>query len=194
MKKFLLLFILFNTAVSAQSRPDQMQKQIEEIMKAREELLRSLMDGSNMGDFDKRMEEMMKRFGGISGLDSSFDAFDSPVVGEYDWQETENEKILKIKIKQVKDRPLDIKIEQGMIKIKGDVEATQGSGNNVVKRVMKFERSFSLPTDIDQTNPVFENKKDDLLVKFKKLSRDKKIKKEPSDRLPVGTDKNDLSI
>lgn len=194
MKKFLLLFILFNTAVSAQSRPDQMQKQIEEIMKAREELLRSLMDGSNMGDFDKRMEEMMKRFGGISGLDSSFDAFDSPVVGEYDWQETENEKILKIKIKQVKDRPLDIKIEQGMIKIKGDVEATQGSGNNVVKRVMKFERSFSLPADIDQTNPVFENKKDDLLVKFKKLSRDKKIKKEPSDRLPVGTDKNDLSI
>lgn len=194
MKNFLILLLFFSTAVSAQSRPDQMQQQIEEIMKAREELLRSLMDGSNMGDFDKRMEEMMKRFGGIAGLDSSFDAFDSPVVGEYDWQETEKEKILKIKIKQVKDRPLDIKIEQGMIKIKGDVEATQGSGNNVVKRVMKFERSFSLPNDIDQTNPVFENKKDDLLVKFKKLAMDKKIKKESSDRLPVGADKNDLSI
>lgn len=194
MKNFLILLLFFSTAVSAQSRPDQMQQQIEEIMKAREELLRSLMDGSNMGDFDKRMEEMMKRFGGIAGLDSSFDAFDSPVVGEYDWQETEKEKILKIKIKQVKDRPLDIKIEQGMIKIKGDVEATQGSGNNVVKRVMKFERSFSLPIDIDQTNPVFENKKDDLLVKFKKLAMDKKIKKESSDRLPVGADKNDLSI
>ena len=55
------------------------------------------MDGSNMGDFDKRMEEMMKRFGGLAGPDSSFDAFDSPVVGEYDWQENEKEKILKIR-------------------------------------------------------------------------------------------------
>lgn len=194
MKKLLLLSIFLSSNLWAQSQPDPFHQQIEEIMKAREEMLKALMDGSMSSDFDTRMEEIMKRFGSAGGFGSGFEAFDSPVVGEYDWMENEKEKILKIKVKQVKDKPLDIKIEKGMIKIKGDVETTQGQGKNVVKRAMRFEKSFSLPNDIDQTNPLFENKGESLLIKFKKLAADKKIKKESSDRLPVDPDQNDLSI
>ncbi len=193
MKKILLLLTFLCANLHAQTQQDQFNKQIEEVMKAREEMLKALMNDSMSGDFESRMEEIMKRFGQAGGFGMGFEDMDSPVVGEYDWLENEKEKILKIKVKQVKDRPLDIKIEKGMIKIKGDVETTQGTGKNTVKRSMKFERSFSLPNDVDQTNPLFENKGEDLLIKFKKLSADKKIKKE-SDRLPVAPEKGDLSI
>lgn len=195
--RVLFFVILFSTNVYAQSGQEQFDKQVEEIMRAREEMLKALMNDSMSGDFESRMLEIMKRFGDASSFGSAFDQFDSPVVGEYDWTENDKEKILKIKVKQVKDKPLDIKIEKGMIKIKGDVETTQGSGKNVVKRAMKFEKSFSLPNDIDQSNPLFENKGENLLIKFKKLASNKINKKEvikESERMPVAPDQGDLSI
>lgn len=189
----LTLFISFNLKAQG-AGDDQFQKQVEEILKAREEMLRSLMDDSSMGEFESRMQEMMKRF---AGPDFDLSGFESPVIGSYDWVVTDTQKILKLKVEQAKDHPLDIKIEQGMIKIKGDVVATQGSGKNKVTRKSNFERTFSLPDDVDQTNPEFENKKGELLIKFKKLvaSKAKSKTSDPKkDRLPVAPEGDDLKI
>lgn len=198
MKK-LILMLLFGS-VNLHAQDDQFQKQIEEIMRAREEMLKSLMDDSTGSDMEKRMLDMMKRFSG-PGLDDSsmgFGDFGGVAVGEYDWIDTSTHKILKIKVQQVKDRPLDIKIEKGFIKIKGDVVSSVGNGNNKVVRKVNFERSFSLPNDVDQTNPEFENKAGEVLIKFKRLSaiptKTKMLKKMPPERVPVAPDGDDLSI
>ncbi len=195
MKKYFFILAFLSSNLYAQSAAeDQFQRQIEEIMKAREEMLKSLLDGSNMGDFDSRMQEMMKRF---AGPDFDLSDFESPVIGQYDWVVTDTQKILKLKVQQAKDHPLDIKIEQGQIKIKGDVLATQGSGKNKVTKKSTFERSFSLPDDIDQANPEFENKDGEMLIKFKRLSASRGKTKTPSlknDRLPVLPGNDDLKI
>ena len=127
-----MIFLCTNSLVTkVWAQDDAFQKQIEEIMKAREEMLNNLINGN--GDMEQKMREMMQRFSQQSGL-PGFDIgeLEGPVIGEYDWIVSEKQKILKIKVKQIKDRPLDIKIEKGMIKIKGDVESVQGSGKNKV--------------------------------------------------------------
>lgn len=203
MKKIVLAIIFIGSICftpRAKAQNAEFQKQIQEIMKAREEMLNSLMDGN--GDMEKKMMEMMERFSKQSGMpDFDIEGFEGPVVGEYDWIISENQKILKIKVKQIKDRPLDIKIEKGMIKIKGDVETIQGSGKNKVTKKINFERSFSLPNDIDQTSPEFENTEGEVLIKFKRLgvSRSKKggataPAKKVNERLPVTPNSDDLTI
>lgn len=202
MKKLVLVSIFLLANISAPkiyAQDEQFQKQIEEIMKAREEMLQSLLDGN--GDMEQKMMEMMKRFsqqGAMPGFDIG--ELEGPVVGEYDWIVTDTQKILKIKVKQIKDKPLDIKIEKGMVKIKGDVESTQGTGKKRIVRKVNFERSFSLPDDVDQTNPEFENKGGEFLIKFKRLTK-AEFKKTPTpapkkgdDRIPVSPNSDDLTI
>jgi HSP20 family molecular chaperone IbpA len=201
MKTLITLFILISSVVFAQTnQDDQFARQIEEVMKAREEMLKMLMDDSNGANLEKRMMDMMKQFN-QHGLDNVFDQSPGTVVGEYDWVESDKYKTLKLKVTQVKDHPLDIKIEKGMIKFKGNVESVSGQGKNKTKQRISFERSFSLPDDVDQTNPEFENKGGELLIKFKKLiptimnkSKSQKPTKKSEDRIPVAPSGDDLSI
>lgn len=196
MKKLICALIFLSSNLFAQSgssqgqsQDQQFQKQIEEVMRAREEMLKSLLDDSSSGEMEKRMLEMMKRFS-APGL--GMDELEGPVVGSYDWVVTSSQKILKIKVKQIKDHPLDIKIEKGIIKIKGDVESTKGTGKNKVVSKSSFERSFTLPDDVDQTTPEFENKEGEFLIKFKRLKT--ASKPSPRDRQPVAPSSDDLSI
>ncbi len=196
MKTFSRLFILFAYlfagGVFAQS--GDMQKQIEEIMKAREEMLRMLMDDRGFEDFEKRMEQMMKNFG-HGGF--NLQQFDDPIVGEYEWLKTNTHKILKLKVKQVKDKPLDIKIEGGMIRLKGDVETVAGVGQQTTRRKVSFQRAFTLPEDVDQNNPEFENKDGDMLIKFKLKKPSSKKVTTPEvapDRIPLTPDKEEIQI
>lgn len=202
MWKIFLLLTLLSTNLFAQNGQDQFHKQLEEIMKAREEMLRALMDDSMSGSFEKRMMDIMKNFENEG--DFGFGQMEGPVVGEYDWVETDTHKILKIKVKQIKDKPLDIKIQNNEIKIKGDVESTQVNGKNKIVKRVNFERTFEMPDDIDKTNPEFENSKDGFMqIKFKKLVAKASPKKESikksvgprlDDRAPIAPDSGDLSI
>lgn len=190
-------------SIAQNPNDEQLKRQIDEVMKAREEMLKSLMDDSFSGEFEKRMEDMMKRFGGI-GPGNPFDQFDSQAIGSYDWEETPTEKILKIKVTQSKDQPLDIKIENGMISIKGIAETLSGTGANKIKSRINFQKSFSLPTDIDQSNPDFKNneKLGELWITFKKIMSKKSPKsklivpspKPVEERIPVKPTDQDISI
>ncbi len=225
MKTFLVLFFIFlsqNSLFAQNSRDDQMQRQIDEIMKAREEMLKSLMDDSFSGEMEKRMEDMIRRFGGpgfgsgSSGFGFGFDQMNSISVGSYDWDETETHKILKIKVTQSKDKPLDIKIENGMISLKGIAESVSGTGKNKVTSHMNFQKSFSLPTDIDQNNPEFisKEKEGEMWIKFKKVANKGTVKsgskiktsvpqnrenkreglREEEERTPIKASEDDISI
>ena len=203
MKKIILIAIFLCTSSftpKVLGQDEEFQKQIEEIMKSREEMLNSLMNGH--GDIEKKMMEMMKRFSQQSSL-PGFDIgeFEGPVVGEYDWIVTDRQRILKIKVKQVKDSPLDIKIEKGMIKIKGNVESVERHGKSKSIKKVNFERSFSIPDDVDQTNPEFENKEGEVLIKFKRLETAQFKKSAPpasvkknEERTPVSPNSGDVTI
>jgi HSP20 family molecular chaperone IbpA len=208
---FLFLILIFHSIVFAESKVDreeQIKRQLEEMLRARDEMLRSLLDDSAFSDFDTKFEDMIKRFNLQNFDHSGFDT-DEKILGEYDWQESESERTFVLKVKQIKDRPLDIKIEKGKIMLKGDVEAvSELKGHLKKKNITKihFERSISIPPDVDQSNPTFENKDGVLFIKFKKLvhparpgSKPKRATQNPPDNSvdslqPVSKDNNDLSI
>lgn len=209
MKKLFVLISalsLLSFSASAQSKKEreELDAEIRAILKARDELMRSLMDDDSFSQFDKRFNDLIKKFdddsfgGAMPGLQMG------AVVGEYDWRETDTHQILAIKVKQIKDKPLDIKIEKGFVHLKGDVEEVldypSRKGGKKISKV-HFERSFSIPAGVDQTTPEFENKDGELLIKFKKLKVKKaggKPKgseaKPDSDREPVGRDSEDPLI
>ncbi|MDD4975053.1 MAG: Hsp20 family protein [Bacteriovorax sp.] len=205
-----IFFLLFSFAILVSSlssfaqtgQEQEVQRQINELMKAREEMLKSLLNDSDFQGLDKHFEDLVKRFEKESlGAGPGMDMGD--VVGEYDWRETPTHQVFVLKVKQVKDKPLDIKIEKGQIKLKGDVESVDiaSTKSSKSKRTTKvhFERTFSIPDGVDQGNPDFENKAGELLIKFKKLKTSKvpsKIKSiEPVDqRRPIGKDADDLTI
>lgn len=186
--KIIFIFLFALKLLAADSQEEQMRRQIEEVMKARDEILKSLMDDSSYQDLNSRMERLMKDF-------DTEDFFQNrnAVVGEYDWLDTKTHKILSLKIKQIKDQPLDIKINKGQIILKGDVESQ--SGNKDKKRISKvhFERVFSIPPGVDQNNPEFENKNGEFLIKFKKkmVSKETPAKK---DLEPIAPSKDDQKI
>ena len=202
-KLMVFIWIFFSTnafAQSAQSREQQeMERQMNEIMKARQEMIKSLLDDSGFQGFDKQFEDMIKRFDNDSfGTAAEVDS--GEVVGEYDWRETATQQILVLKVKQIKNKPLDIKIEKGQIILKGDVESVDLSKKKV-KKISKvhFERTFGIPDGVDQTNPEFEQKDGELLIKFKKLKVSKippkeKAKQLNDQRRPIGKDEGDLTI
>lgn len=184
MKKIFVLISalsIFTTTAHAQSnsRPnthnENIDREIEDLMKARDEMIRSLLNDSAFSQFDDQFQDrfnnLIKKFeqnnfGGMPDLQMG------AVVGEYDWRETDTQQILVIKVKQIKDKPLDIKIEKGQVRLKGDVEEVRANSSRKNKKISKvhFERSFSIPDGVDQTTPEFENKDGELLIKFKKLS------------------------
>lgn len=198
---------LFSQSTLAQTRREDLDAEIGAIMKARDELMKSLLEDDSFSNFDKRFNDLIKKFeddsfgGSMQGLQMG------GVVGEYDWRETDTHQILGVKVKQIKDRPLDIKIEKGFVRLKGDVEevldySSRKGGKKVSK--VHFERSFSIPDGVDQTNPEFENRGGELLIKFKKLKPSKSIpdkkssvkknKSQDSDREPVELDSEDAII
>jgi HSP20 family molecular chaperone IbpA len=201
MKKIIgITILILSLNLFAQTKEErEMQRQFEEIMKARAEMIKSLFDDSDtdFGGLDRKFEDLIKNFDrGSFPTIANQEA--GEVIGEYDWRETPTHQVFALKVKQIKDKPLDIKIEKGQIKLKGDVESVDVK-NPKSKRITKvhFERTFSIPDGVDQGNPEFENKAGELLIKFKKIQNKmpSKVKKmDPNQQLPIGKDAGDVSI
>lgn len=154
-----------NSGNSIPSRQDEFYKMIEEMRARHREMMKGLLnDDQDFGSLFKQMEERLNAQG-FGGLDDRF----NPVVGEYDWLEDENSRTLKLKVAQIKDKPLDIKIEKRMLSIKGNVESVSETPRGKSKSIVQFERSFSIPDDVDAENPSFENKNGEFHVRFPKL-------------------------
>lgn len=217
MKKILFVLITFSFVPSlfSQTKESDLNRQMLEIMKARQEMIQSLFNDSDFGYFDDQMDDhfsdlikrfQQNRFGGMPDLEMG------DVVGEYDWRESDKDVTLVLKVTQIKDKPLDIKIEKGQIKLKGDIESVsenpsqdklkkKGGKYRSFKKV-HFERIFSIPQGVDQDNPVFENKEGELSIKFKKTHGSKTLpsssvkKNTPSEeeRRPVEKEAGDVSI
>lgn len=199
-----LSFAVFNEYTFSQSqnipsRQDEFYKMIEDMRARHREMMKSLLnDDADFGSIFEQMEKALNDNGFGDMMGNQF----NPVVGEYDWLEDEQSRTLKIKVTQIKDKPLDIKIEKRMITLKGNVESVQEGGNK--KSVVLFERSFSIPDDVDASNPKFENKSGEFHIRFPKLKNavlKKGLKPKASEknvvedeRLPLDPSSGDLSL
>lgn len=198
----LFLLIIYCSSIGAQSRQDQINQQINELMKARAEMIKSLFSDSEFQGFDKHFENLLKDFQKNSFIPDA--AIEGPVIGEYDWRENEAQRVFVLKVKQIKDRPLDIKIEKGHIRLSGDVESVNEDSTKKSKSISKvhFERVFTIPEGVDLNNPEFENNKGELLIKFKKIKISKdsiknqgpKEQQQLDDRHPIDKNENDITI
>lgn len=182
LKSLLLSTLVFSSLNTyAQSSQDIM----EEFMKMRKEMFDSIMsDSFNGDDFEGRVMEMMKQMDQQMGQGKAIDSWpnisDSFNLGGANWTESETHRVLTVKVKQIKDKPLDIKIQNGMVTLKGQTESVAGNS----KSISNFQKSYSIPSDVDQTNPEFENSTDQILIKFKKLNQSKTIKKKVIESTP----------
>ncbi len=182
------------------SQQDEFYQMIEDMRKRHQKMLKSLLGNDrDFGSVFKEMEEMMNS----SGFNDPFFNDNSSVVGEYDWLEDESSRTLKLKVTQVKDKPLEIKIEKKVLKIKGNVESVNESPSGKKKSIVFFERTFSIPEDVDSENPLFETKEGVFLVKFPKIKNKSKAKKSSDSinnksiddvRSPVPPSESDVSI
>lgn len=150
---------------------------------------RQIMEQILSSDFFEKMEADHQNF--LKGLDHSnlFKDFGRPFFGQNNeknerlkWSENEKERILIVDI-GTGDRPLDIKIKNDMIHIKGEVskrEENKGS-DGIHARVYsyQFNESQSLPRDVDGSKAQFEKKGEKLWIRFPKvdISEVKKEKK-----------------
>lgn len=186
----------FESKDLAPSRQDEFYKMIEEMRARHREMMKGLLsDGQDFGALFKEMEKRLDS----QGFGDVFDQRMNPVVGEYDWLEDEKSRTLKLKVIQIKDKPLDIKIEKRMLSIKGNVESVHDSPQGKSKSIVHFERSFSIPDDVDAEKPSFDNKEGEFYIRFPKL-RNSLLKKTitvpkiEDERVPIAPGASDISI
>ena len=193
-----IVFILFTLSFYsfAQTNEEQeVQLQMDQLRKVQDQMIKSMLDDTSFKDFDEQFKSLVKKF-----EQESYGSVGGEVFGEYDWRETETQQILVLKVVQSKDKPLDIKIEKGQIKFKGDVQSVDVSNPKSRKsRAVHFERSFAIPAGVDQANPEFENKAGELLIKFKKLNVAKVVPnlnkiKSRDQRRPISKEADDLTL
>jgi HSP20 family molecular chaperone IbpA len=148
---FLIITVMSLSLFAQTNQEQQVQRQIDELMKAREEMLKSLLNDSGFQSFDKQFEDLVKRFE-KENIGSGPEMDTGEVIGEYDWRETSTHQIFVLKIKQIKNKPLDIKIEKGQIKLKGDVESVDLTNpKSRVATKVHFERVFVIPQGVDES-------------------------------------------
>lgn len=162
---------------------------LEKIKRDRE-VIEKMLGGGLFKQFDKELEGLLKQFD--NGFYKQFeddmnkffedDNFDkifksaNPYqfmnVGEYKWIETPKERILILKQEIQEDSPLDIKIEKGIIKIKGKamkLGSWMENGKIIQgKKAVDFEREIQIPSDVHQDKAQFDKKEGNILIKFPK--------------------------
>ncbi len=201
-------------------------KELLELMKKRmrisEKMLEDMLKGGLFKDFEKKFEKMMDDFDD-EHLDSFFDDEDFNTIlrgfnphrgleeGDYRWMDTPKERILILKLGDIKDNELKIDIKDGAVTVSGTitkkVENRTQHGTSTSVSTSSFKKQFLVPRDADSTRPEIENKEGEVLIRFpkKKFSQNiknksgnksKKSKKsrEKKNRVPVPPSRDDKVI
>lgn len=121
------------------------------------------------------------------------------------WDETDEKMIFVLGVEAKKGVPLNIEIKNGIIQIAGDVVQKnekvdqQGKKRFSSKRVMRIRQRYSIPSGLDEKNPLIKEEKGKIKIIFKKLKtyRPKKknpIRKSPKNLIPIDPSSFDKTI
>ena len=125
----------------------------------------------------------------MNDVNKFFEGWDSGINSEVEhlWRENEKERILVFKLSS--DTPLDIKIKDHTITVKGEVkervENKSSWGNTLSTSIYRFQYGpFPLPSDINPEEVKVEKKDKDgeLLIRFPKV---KAAQKRPLPQIPL---------
>lgn len=178
-----------------------------------EQILKEFFEGDSMRDMQEQVRKMMEE------MDSSFSGgalklFDDETMnqllresglfmeldhGQHEWIESEIERILVLKLELQKDAPVDIKIENGQIRVQAKIEkevvnqTAYGESRSI--SVQQYARVFIVPEDCDVNSVKIENKEGEILIKFKKLQASAPSPTPtPKGLKPLKKDEDDLTI
>jgi len=152
-------------------------KMYDQLMK---EMLKSFEDSFKGMDWDSMDKEVLKDFNkifkpGSRGFTNPLNPFNNQRLGQiHKWVETKKYRVLELHLNPQKDTPLDIKIEKGLVKVKGQfiIEKSEKTKNSksYSKQLVSLDRQFTIPEDCIEEKVEFEHKKDKILIKFPKKS------------------------
>ncbi|WP_034729051.1 Hsp20/alpha crystallin family protein [Bacteriovorax sp. BSW11_IV] len=180
---FIFLSILSSPVYSQDNRSaeEQLQQDMDYYREAMREAIernRKIMEQMLDSDFFNQLDDDRQNF--LKGLDSSdiFKGFGKSFFQNNDrkshlkWKDSEKERILIVDIGSG-EKPLDIKIKDQQIRIKGEVtrkEENKGQGS-IHARVYtySFDETQTLPEDVDGDKATFEQKGSELWIRFPKI-------------------------
>lgn len=199
-----LVTMLLSSSLFAQTPPTE---------RSVEQILKEFFEGDSMRDMEEQVRKMMEE------MDSSFSGgalklFDDETMnqllresglfmeldhGQHEWIESELERILVLKLELQKDTPVDIKIENGQIRVQAKIEkevvnqTAYGESRSI--SVQQYARVFIVPEDCDVNSVKIENKEGEILIKFKKLQASApNPSPTPKALKPLKKDEDDLTI
>ena len=213
----IVFFLSFAFNLKAQQQDDSdkeirdyREKLREQLEKQRKEMEELLGRGDPFGSFDKYFDTMLKNFRmnmqDVDKLleDYDFDSFGSLKRGAdgelFEWSENDKERIVLIKVKPDSEKPFDLKIERGMIRLTGQTMETKeykDQAGNVTKAqsLRRFNHEVPVPRDVDENSAKFENSKEGFVrIRFQKKSLSTLTPKKDLDSRPLRPDKDDLTI
>jgi HSP20 family molecular chaperone IbpA len=191
----IVFFILVNFSLQAETKKKTEQNEFDQIQEREMEMIRKLLGADHFKQMDERLEMLMKKFMHNNDNDdidkffdrSNFDKFmhdwnphQGLDDGESHWMETPTERILILKLKQTKDSPINIKIQNNTISVSGKNTEKSAQGTSI----SSFSKSHSVPNDVDANSAEIENKNGDIQVRFKKLTSVKKISEPKKNKSP----------
>lgn len=177
----LILAQVFISAAPLMAQEPRFDRSVEKILK-------DFFEGNSMREMEEQMKKMMEE------MESSFSSgslrlFDDDTInkilresglfieldhGQHEWIESTHERILVLKLEIQENTPIDIKIENGQIKVAAQIEkevVNQTSfGESRSVSVQTYNRVFLVPEDCDVDSVKIENKEGEILIKFTKLT------------------------
>jgi len=181
----LLILLMFISPRSFAFDQQKKNSQALEDFSYRDKMMRDLMNGDqfDLNQIEKRMRDMMKDFDEDDFFSRGSAFFPRESVTKMEWVEENDELVLHLKAKLKKNAPLDIKIENGLIKIKGEGQ-TDDAKSPASQHRMIFERQMTLPAGIDASNPKYETTDTGIKIRFKKLKETTNLKRSVVPSLP----------
>ena len=172
--KFFFSLLFISSLVLAQTTLD-LDQQIQDMMNRQRDLIESMMKDED--EFNKRVEQLFEKLhkqGAFGSLNKKLFEFRNSVVNTK-WVEVENKKKLIIDLDPKEDK-VNIDIKSGIITIKGKKKVMnkfKGQKDSYGHSMHNFQKSLSLPNDIDQTSAKFKTENGKIVVVFDKLGMKK---------------------
>lgn len=173
----LLSFLLLGFSVFAQNQQgfidNDIESQVQEMMQRQRRMLDTLMkDRSQFDEYVKELFKRMENEGAFQMPRGNF-RFDQSTL-KTKWTESDDSRVL-IVYTSSKDDKVNIDIKDGLITLSGSKTIKENlTGNTQASsystRTYNFQKSLSIPGDVDVESVKFKSQEGHLHIVFKKLN------------------------
>lgn len=128
---------------------------------------------------DQMMDQLSDKFFDDDKFFSQFDNIQLMGGSRGQWIETDKEKILKLNVSLEEGMPVDIKIEDNLVKVSGTEIIENKTQNSLFKSMRSFSETYPIPRDVDPNKAQIEKAESGVIVKFPLLTAQRNPKSPP---------------